>query len=171
MKPLTHNGRQSLTHPRGKVLNWMTPRCQPAVLQDSHRSNRATPYIAVGRATCFLPTWPVPRLLHRCGDYWEPTRASPGVQMVKNPPANAGDVRDTSSIPGSGRFPWRRARQPIPLFLSGESLGQRSLGALVHTLAKCWTRLNQLSTHAQEPNLPDFLLFWSHEIRAFVVCL
>ena len=25
--------------------------------------------------------------------------------MVKNPPANAGDVRDTGSIPGSGRFP------------------------------------------------------------------
>ena len=24
---------------------------------------------------------------------------------VKNPPANAGDVRDAGSIPGSGRFP------------------------------------------------------------------
>jgi len=25
--------------------------------------------------------------------------------VVKNPPANAGDVRDAGSIPGSGRFP------------------------------------------------------------------
>ena len=25
--------------------------------------------------------------------------------MVKNPPANAGDIRDTGSIPGSGRTP------------------------------------------------------------------
>ena len=25
--------------------------------------------------------------------------------VVKNPPANAGDVRDTGSIPGSGRSP------------------------------------------------------------------
>ena len=25
--------------------------------------------------------------------------------MVKNPPANAGDMRDTGSIPGSGRSP------------------------------------------------------------------
>ena len=25
--------------------------------------------------------------------------------MVKNPPTNAGDIRDTSSIPGSGRSP------------------------------------------------------------------
>ena len=27
------------------------------------------------------------------------------VQLVKNPPANAGDARDMGSIPGSGRFP------------------------------------------------------------------
>ena len=25
--------------------------------------------------------------------------------MVQNPPANAGDARDTGSIPGTGRFP------------------------------------------------------------------
>ena len=25
--------------------------------------------------------------------------------MVKNPPVNAGDVRDTDSVPGSGRSP------------------------------------------------------------------
>ena len=25
--------------------------------------------------------------------------------VVKNPPANAGDIRDTGLIPGSGRFP------------------------------------------------------------------
>ena len=31
------------------------------------------------------------------------------------------------SIPGSGRFPWRRARQPTPVFLPRESHGQRSL--------------------------------------------
>ena len=32
-------------------------------------------------------------------------RASQAVQMVKNPPANAGDARDTGSIPGTGRCP------------------------------------------------------------------
>ena len=37
---------------------------------------------------------------------------------------NAGD---TDSIPGLGRFPWRRKWQPTPVFLSGESNGQRSL--------------------------------------------
>ena len=32
-------------------------------------------------------------------------RASQGALVVKNPPANAGDVRDASLIPGSGRSP------------------------------------------------------------------
>ena len=26
--------------------------------------------------------------------------------VVKNPPTNAGDVRDVGSVPGLGRFPW-----------------------------------------------------------------
>ena len=44
--------------------------------------------------------------------------------VVKNPPASAGNVRDMGSIPGLGRFPWRRAWQPTPVFLPGESRGQ-----------------------------------------------
>ena len=47
--------------------------------------------------------------------------------MVKNPPANAGDVGDMDLIPGSGRSPWRRAWPPTPVFLPGESQGQRCL--------------------------------------------
>ena len=54
--------------------------------------------------------------------------------MVKNLPANAGDV---GSIPGLGRSPWRRKWQPTPVFLPGKSHGQRSLGgATVHRIAK-----------------------------------
>ena len=47
--------------------------------------------------------------------------------MVKNPLANAGDIRDTGSIPGSEKTPWRRAWQPTPVCLLGEFHGQRSL--------------------------------------------
>ena len=32
-------------------------------------------------------------------------RGFPGGTVVKNPPANAGDARDASSIPGLGRSP------------------------------------------------------------------
>ena len=44
-----------------------------------------------------------------------------GKLVVKNPLANAGDMRDTGSIP------WMRAQQATPVFLCGESHGQRSL--------------------------------------------
>ena len=47
--------------------------------------------------------------------------------MVKNMPANTGDTGDVGSIPGSGRLLWRRKGQPTPVFLPGESHGQRSL--------------------------------------------
>ena len=36
-------------------------------------------------------------------------------------------ARDSGSIPRSGRSPWRRAWQPIPVFLSGEFHGERNL--------------------------------------------
>ena len=44
--------------------------------------------------------------------------------MVKNPPANAGDV---GSILGLGKIPWKRKWQPSPVLLPGKSHGQRSL--------------------------------------------
>ena len=37
------------------------------------------------------------------------------------------DAGDLGSVPRSGRFPWRRAWKPTPIFLPGESHGQRSL--------------------------------------------
>ena len=49
----------------------------------------------------------------------------------KELPTSAGDVRGVGSIPGSledpWTIPWRRVWQPAPVFLPGESCGQRSL--------------------------------------------
>ena len=53
--------------------------------------------------------------------------ASQVVLVVKNLPANAGDIRDPGSIPGSGGSPGGRAWQPTPVFLPGECHGQRNL--------------------------------------------
>ena len=52
-----------------------------------------------------------------------------GALVVKNPPARAGDVKASSSIPGWGRskIPWRRKWPPTAIFLPGESYRQRSL--------------------------------------------
>ena len=75
-----------------------------------------------------------------------------GGAVVKNPPANAGDVRDMGLIPGSKKIPWRRAWQPTPVFLPGESHGHRNQmgyspggckelntsGAATHTCVHAW---------------------------------
>ena len=45
--------------------------------------------------------------------------------VVENPPANAGDIKDVSSIPGSGTIPGG-GPLPTPVFLPGESHGERS---------------------------------------------
>ena len=46
---------------------------------------------------------------------------------LKNPPANAGDIRDTVSMPWVGKIPWRRKWRPTSVFLPGKAHGQRSL--------------------------------------------
>ena len=56
--------------------------------------------------------------------FWE--WASQVMLVVKNPQASAGDIRDAMN-PWVGKIPWRRARQPTPVFLPGESHIQRSL--------------------------------------------
>ena len=48
------------------------------------------------------------------------------VLVVKNPPANAGDIRDMSSIPGSGRSPGEGNGKPTPGFLPEKSHEQMS---------------------------------------------
>jgi len=45
----------------------------------------------------------------------------------KEPACNAGGAGDMGSIPGVRKIPWRRAWQPIPVFLPGEFHEQRSL--------------------------------------------
>ena len=48
----------------------------------------------------------------------------PGGSVVKNPPANSGDM---DSIPGLRRSPGEGKWQTTPVFLPGKSHGQRSL--------------------------------------------
>ena len=58
------------------------------------------------------------------GDIYEDVRGFPSGSGVKNIPVKQ-DIQ--VSIPGLGRFPWRRAWQPSPVSLPGKSQGQRSL--------------------------------------------
>ena len=50
-------------------------------------------------------------------------------QWVKQPVCNEGDAGRCKFNPQVRKFPWRREWQLIPVFLPGESYGQRSLVA------------------------------------------
>ena len=47
--------------------------------------------------------------------------------LVKSLPVNVGNIRGVDLIPWVGKIPWMRTWQPTPVFLPGESHGQRSL--------------------------------------------
>ena len=54
-------------------------------------------------------------------------QASQVVLVVKHPPANAGDLRDMGSIPGSGRSPGEGNGNPLQNFCLENPDGQRCL--------------------------------------------
>ena len=66
--------------------------------------------------------------------------------VVKNPHANAGDKR-WGFDSWVGKIPWRREWQPTPVFLPGESRGQRSPAGTVHGVIKSGIRLKRLSIY------------------------
>ena len=59
--------------------------------------------------------------------------------MVKTPPDNVGDTRDTASIPGSGRYPREGNGNPLQYLLPGNPTGRRDWWATVHGVAKSQT--------------------------------
>ena len=72
-----------------------------------------------------------------------PNEASfPGVNasqvalVVKNPPANAGDVRDKGLIPGSGRFPGEGNGYPLQYSCLENPLDRGAWWATVHGVEK-----------------------------------
>ena len=57
---------------------------------------------------------------------------------VKNLPANAGDVRDLGSIPGTGRFPGEGHGNPVQYSCLGNPMHRGAWQATVHSVAKSW---------------------------------
>ena len=59
-------------------------------------------------------------------------RASQVALVVENLPANAGDIRDTSLIPGSGRFPGGGHGNPLQYSRLENPMGRRAWWAAGH---------------------------------------
>ena len=66
--------------------------------------------------------------------------------MVKNSPVNAGDLRGTGSILGSGRSPGREYGNPLWYSCLENSMDKGAWQATVYSITKSWTRLKRVST-------------------------
>ena len=64
------------------------------------------------------------------------------VLVLKNPPVNAGDVRDAVLIPGSGRCPGEGNGNPLQYSCLENPMERGGWWAIVHGIAKSWTQLN-----------------------------
>ena len=59
--------------------------------------------------------------------------------VIKNLPANAEDVRDAGSIPGSGRFPGEGNDYPLQYSCLETSMDREAWQATVPGITKNWT--------------------------------
>ena len=74
-------------------------------------------------------------------------RASQVTLVVKNPPAKAGDIREVSSIPGSGRFPREGHGNPLQYSCLKNPMDRGVWRASVHWVTKSRMQLKRLSRH------------------------
>ena len=106
----------------------------PTLTKCWHPSNKIIILTTTSSGSCSLPSFP---------------GGSDGKESV----CNAGDLVD----PWVEKIPWRREWLPTPVFLPGESHGQRSLVATFHWLTKSRTRLsNSLTIQVQKWRLLFF---------------
>ena len=90
--------------------------------------------------------WKLLRIMSICMELGvHGARSSQVVPVVKNPPANTGDVRDTSSIPGSGRSPGRGNGNPVQYSCLENPTNRGAWRDTAHVVAKSWTWLKRLS--------------------------
>ena len=69
---------------------------------------------------------------------WVMEIASQVALVVKNLPANAGDIRDVGSIPGLGRFPGGGHGNPPQYSCLENPIDREAWWATVHRVEKSW---------------------------------
>ena len=76
--------------------------------------------------------------------------ASQVALVVKNLPANAGDLRGMGLIPGWGRFPGGEHGNPLQYSCLQNPMNRGARWSTVHRVAKSSTRLKQHNTYWKE---------------------
>ena len=72
----------------------------------------------------------------------------PGGASGKNPPANAGDIRDAGLIPGSGRSHGGKHGNPLKYSCLENPMDRGTWQATAHKVTENWAQLKQFSMHA-----------------------
>ena len=100
-------------------------------------------------------------------NFFHDSKRTPGASqvalVVKNPPANTGDVREAGPIPGSGRSPGGGHGNPLQYSRLENPMDRRAWRATVHRVAKSQTQLCDQMTM----NIVNQLCFNIHPISRF----
>ena len=92
-------------------------------------------------------------------------RASQVVLVVKNPPANAGDIRELGSIPGSGRSPGGGHRNPLQCSCLENPMDRGAWRATAHQVAKSLSWLKDWQFHFPCPPRMAYSFPWNTPAR------
>ena len=91
--------------------------------------------------------------------------------VVKNPPANARDVRDPGLIPGSGRSPGEGNGNPLLYSCLENPMDRGAWWAAVPGVTENWTWLKRLSTHAHKHSQQTIIsLLYKRKHLKFIIC-
>ena len=88
---------------------------------------------------------------HNLGTIW----ASQVALVVKNPPANSGDIKDTGLIPGlCQEVPLEECLATHSIILAWRISWTEACQGMVHMIGKSQTQLKRLSMHGYNSDVP-----------------
>ena len=89
--------------------------------------------------------------------------------MVKNPPANAGDIRDAGAIPGLGKSPEGGDGNPLQSSCLENSMDRGAWRATVHRVSKSWTRLKRPNTHNCKTSTVNYINYFHNVVQSLSI--
>ena len=85
--------------------------------------------------------------------------------MIKNPPANAKNIRDAGLIPGLGRSPGRGHGNSLQYSCLENPMDRGAWRAMVHRITKSQARVKRLATHTCGWTHCASILHWNTETQ------
>ena len=87
--------------------------------------------------------------------------------VVKNPPANAGNIKHTGSVPQSARTPRGGNGNSLQYSCLEKPIERGAWRVMVHRVAKSWTPLKHLSTHTHRAKTQGACAQWLNCVQLF----